>query len=344
FYMREKAIFASDGTKEVLVLYANAGSLAEYIEPSTSEVYEKILRSILLFSQSDKVNITMYDSGYANALDFQKHIENESIHVTGEDKSKWNEHLNCIATTTSSGHIKIGKGLQVQNGVTSVNLSALIDAIYPIGTVYTSVKDVSPEVFLGGKWERFAEGRTTVGVDLNNSNYNAAGKTGGSATTRLNASNVPSHTHNFSWTGKPSGSASTNVAIYESGNHIHTAGSLTANDTGLTGYIGNIITERESGITCSGVFSQRTSVSSSRYGGGTQSNKAPDFADFNATHGHSLRGNTEWGGQHGHTAAASTILNFNNMTVAGNTSAVGNGTDFNNLQPYVTEFKWVRVA
>lgn len=389
FYMREKALFASDGIEEVLVLYANAGSLAEFIEPSSSEVYEKIIRSIILFSQSDNVNITVKDSGYANLMDFENHInnynnphkvtkeqvglgniENLSINdqaptfVESETLTELNSgdklsvalgktakaikdfinHITTVATESTLGHIKIGKGLQAKEGVTSVDLSALIDFFYPIGTVYESVNDVSPQVFLGGKWERFAEGRTTVGVDPNNGNYNQAGKTGGSETTTLQAAHIPVHAHTFSWTGKPSGGASTSVSIGTNGNHYHTAGALSANRVELTGRIGNIVTERKSGLSVSGVFTNRLSDKSAHYGAGTNDPSVPDFAIFDGSHGHSISGNTEWAGNHSHGASASTSLNFNNMTVSGTTGNSGNGSGFSNLQPYVTSYKWKRIA
>lgn len=115
FYMREKAIFATDGTEEVLVLYSNAGSLAEYIEPSTSEVYEKIFRSVLLFNQSDNVNITIDDVGYTSIIDFNAHLEG------------YNDHIGRVATGANLGHIKIGEGLQMSNGAASVKLTDDLD-------------------------------------------------------------------------------------------------------------------------------------------------------------------------------------------------------------------------
>lgn len=41
----------------------------------------------------------------------------------------------------------------------------LLDSVYPIGSIYISVSDVSPAKFLGGTWEEFAKGRTIVGVN-----------------------------------------------------------------------------------------------------------------------------------------------------------------------------------
>ena len=38
--------------------------------------------------------------------------------------------------------------------------SALIDLVYPVGSIYLSINNVSPEVFMAGKWELIEEGRT----------------------------------------------------------------------------------------------------------------------------------------------------------------------------------------
>ncbi len=41
----------------------------------------------------------------------------------------------------------------------------LLDSVYPVGSIYISVNQESPEKFLGGIWEEFAKGRTIVGVN-----------------------------------------------------------------------------------------------------------------------------------------------------------------------------------
>ncbi|MHC5215671.1 phage baseplate protein [Enterococcus sp. LJL128] len=57
----------------------------------------------------------------------------------------------------------------------------LLNAVYPLGAVFMSINDVNPETFLGGTWERFANGRTLVGVNEGDSDF-VANKTGGSKT------------------------------------------------------------------------------------------------------------------------------------------------------------------
>lgn len=68
--------------------------------------------------------------------------------------------------------------------------------LYPIGSIYMSIQDTNPSVFFGGTWERIAKGKTLVGVDENDTDFNASSKTGGEKTHTLLTSEMPSHKHN----------------------------------------------------------------------------------------------------------------------------------------------------
>ena len=127
-----------------------------------------------------------------------------------------------IATKTSLGAVKIGSNLTItSDGVLSatgggassneveisnshptedtvelwVDLSEdgseedynitnqLLEKVYPVGSIYISTNNVSPQVFLGGTWEPFAYGKTLVGVDGSETNpdadFSTSLKTGG---------------------------------------------------------------------------------------------------------------------------------------------------------------------
>lgn len=73
---------------------------------------------------------------------------------------------------------------------------------YPVGSIYLSVNDANPSNWFGGSWELIAQGRTLVGVDTNDTNFNTVKKTGGNKehthTTgdcALTIEQIPSHRH-----------------------------------------------------------------------------------------------------------------------------------------------------
>ena len=89
-----------------------------------------------------------------------------------------------------------------QNGITPINddnLNAmqkgLMELIFPIGSTYITQSNTNPSTILNfGTWERL-KGRVLVGLDENDSNFNAVGKTGGEKTHTLTVSEMPPHTH-----------------------------------------------------------------------------------------------------------------------------------------------------
>lgn len=67
FYLREKGIYMSDGETEVLGIYANNGSNAEFIEEMTSKYVMKKLKTIIAMTDSANINIEIRTGKYANA-------------------------------------------------------------------------------------------------------------------------------------------------------------------------------------------------------------------------------------------------------------------------------------
>lgn len=76
-------------------------------------------------------------------------------------------------------------------------INNVVDMIYPIGSIYISVNNVNPSSVFGGSWESFGAGRTLVGVDSSNVNFNFVEKQGGEENHLLNINEIPSHSHNF---------------------------------------------------------------------------------------------------------------------------------------------------
>lgn len=78
---------------------------------------------------------------------------------------------------------------------TTAFVTTALRAAYPIGSIYISTVSTNPSALLGfGTWVAFGTGRMLISAD---GTY-TAGSTGGSATTTLSVSNLPSHTHSAS--------------------------------------------------------------------------------------------------------------------------------------------------
>ncbi len=70
-----------------------------------------------------------------------------------------------------------------------------VDLLYPVGSIYLSIKSKNPGEIFGGVWERVAKGRTLVGVDENDTDFSSSEKTGGEKEHTLTIDEMPSHNH-----------------------------------------------------------------------------------------------------------------------------------------------------
>lgn len=95
------------------------------------------------------------------------------------------------------------------------NFKGILGLVYPVGSIYTSVKSTNPAGIFGGTWERYAQGQVLVGVDDNDSDF-SVGKTGGEKTHKLTESELPPHVHDTGMFkgSNPSGSGGTGGYTY----------------------------------------------------------------------------------------------------------------------------------
>lgn len=73
------------------------------------------------------------------------------------------------------------------------SLPALINLIYPIGSIYLSVNSTSPQQLFGGEWEQIKDKFLLSAGDTYSS-----GSEGGEATHTLTVEEIPSHNHTLS--------------------------------------------------------------------------------------------------------------------------------------------------
>ena len=99
-----------------------------------------------------------------------------------------------------------GKLNTIEENITSANntytsfTSNYGKNVYPVGSIFISYDSTNPGTLFGGTWEVFGSGRSLVGINTGDSDFNTSGKTGGSKTATLSVSQIPSHTHTFTGT------------------------------------------------------------------------------------------------------------------------------------------------
>ena len=235
-----------------------------------------------------------------------------------------------IASSTILGGIKVGDNLSIESdgtlNATGGGSVDLLSSVYPLGSIYMSMNNVSPETFIGGHWKYIAQGRTLIGVDTTQSEFNSAGNTGGEKNHVLTTSEMPSHTHTFSGNSHTH-TLNNHTHTYNKSNSITGSHVLTVNEIPAHKHNTRNIKGAPSG---SGVWSLSTA--------GYTSN------EWNADNVSST------GGGQGHTHTISTTStttggsnsNTSQTTVSGNNSSTGGGTAHNNLPPYITCYMWVR--
>ena len=103
----------------------------------------------------------------------------------------------------NTGQLEVkGNTYTTGNAYAGGKLLMTLDKVYPVGsifftTAYTTAAAVGTA--LGGTWERYAQGRVLVGVNPDDTDFNASGKTGGEKTHKLTATEMPKHKHNINY-------------------------------------------------------------------------------------------------------------------------------------------------
>ena len=82
-----------------------------------------------------------------------------------------------------------------------LNSFATKDSIYPVGSIYMSVVNVSPASFFGGTWTQWGAGRVPVGIgDNGETNYMTGEQVGGSENSIASHNHTQNeHNHSQDW-------------------------------------------------------------------------------------------------------------------------------------------------
>lgn len=159
------------------------------------------------FTVSNATSIAVYinEEDNVSRSDFNAHLTDKNAH---------SDVIGCTSTSDGDrGFVpQPKKGMQdnyylgadgTWKQVKQRSVKDLIDILYPVGTIYTTVGDSSPNtMWPGTTWKRYAAGRVLLGAGSyveNSTTYTyTAGATGGEVKHRLTTIEMPSHGHSAS--------------------------------------------------------------------------------------------------------------------------------------------------
>ena len=227
---------------------------------------------------------------------------------------------------------------------TSLQLNNILNTVYPIGAIYTSVVDVNPNQLFGvGAWTRFGAGRVLVGVDTTQEEFNIVEKEGGAKTEVLTIAQMPRHTHSVSVNSggahaHSASSATTGGHVHEgstssTGSHTHTASSNNAGTHSHSASTGSAGTHKHTGGTdTAGEHNHRydTCVKRDNVGywgasGTGISGKVYGYTLLGGDHTHTLSMNDS--GSHTHSVSVSSAGSHNHSISIGSRGAHSHSFD-----------------
>lgn len=119
-----------------------------------------------------------------------------------------------LASATVPGIITENRVEEIANTKTNTTLATWCP--FPVGAIYMSTTSANPGTFwTDTTWQAFATGKTIIGIDTSDTDFNSVNKTGGSKEVVLTVPNLPIHSHTV---GDNSHSHSVNAV----GDHSHT--------------------------------------------------------------------------------------------------------------------------
>lgn len=202
--------------------------------------------------------------------------------------------------------------------------SNILNAAYPVGSIYLSVSSTDPSSLFGGTWEAWGSGKVPVGINTSDTDFDTVEETGGVKSVTLTSAQcgVPAHAH-----GLNNHVHGLNSHTHGLNSHKHSLGSHTHSVSSAQAYVQG----------ASGLGRKRVASGSSYY---TIASSSADDMVYGTTTA-AASGNT--GAASGSTAAASGNTGASSGNTANNTAANASASH-TNLQPYIVCYMWKRTA
>ena len=214
-----------------------------------------------------------------------------------------------------------------------------LDRVYPVGSIYMSVNNADPSDLFGGTWQRFSQGRVLVGVNEDDTAFNAPQKTGGEKTHTLTINEMPRHNHGAST--ESAGSHSHSITVGSAGTHSH---NVTVDGNGSHRHNVNLSSLR---------VADAHSHSRGDWKDPTYLQEATNYNSGLNNFDGSWNGCMSDAGWHQHSASVGNAGNHQHSASVGNSGSHSHKVTVNNtggsiahniLQPYITCYMWRRTA
>lgn len=160
-----------------------------------SAVYETIVKpgAVLFHFKSGGKGVGV--GGAATEDEFQVYFKSrfkENVEIdTGKTFKIGGDDVAKVPPTNTADKFPQWDGHDSARLKDGVSLSDLMLSMYPVGAIYISVSSISPATLFGGTWSAFGVGRTLVGYNSGDTDFNISEKTGGSKTVSLTVANMP---------------------------------------------------------------------------------------------------------------------------------------------------------
>ena len=140
-------------------------------------------------------------TGNANKIVKGTEIDDEFEAIQTAVNSKADKNNAALTGTPTAP--TAASGTDTTQIATTAFVQAALEAVYPVGSIYTNAtSSTNPATLLGfGTWEVFGAGRVLVGINGSDTSFDTLGETGGTKDAI-----VVSHTHSFSATTGAAGS------------------------------------------------------------------------------------------------------------------------------------------
>jgi hypothetical protein len=197
-------------------------------------------------------NLTVGGGSFSGDMD---DIPDGAVYVKTENNYTDSEVSKVAATSGTNTGDETTSSIQTKRPLKTVNGTSLEGAgnvvisggismgdVYPVGSVYISVVSTNPATLLGvGTWAAFATGRTLVGIDAGQTEFDTVEETGGAKTHTLLEAEIPSHTHTITDPGhthtqttSATDGASVRADSSSGGATYNNVANINSNTTGIT--------------------------------------------------------------------------------------------------------------